>query len=32
MAKAVFQWDDPLLLSTQLSEDERMVQEGARAY
>ena len=32
MAKAVFQWDDPLLLSTQLSEDERMVQEAARAY
>lgn len=32
MAKAVFHWDDPLLLSTQLSEDERMVQEAARAY
>jgi glutaryl-CoA dehydrogenase len=32
MAKAIFHWDDPLLLSTQLSEDERMVQEAARAY
>ncbi|MFZ6773625.1 acyl-CoA dehydrogenase [Undibacterium sp. SXout7W] len=32
MAKAVFQWDDPLLLSSQLSEEERMVQEAARTY
>lgn len=32
MAKAVFQWDDPLLLSAQLTDDERMVQEAARVY
>ncbi len=32
MAKALFQWDDPLLLSAQLSDDERMVQEAARVY
>nr|WP_315467070.1 acyl-CoA dehydrogenase [uncultured Undibacterium sp.] len=32
MAKASFQWDDPLLLSSQLSDDERMVQEAARVY
>jgi glutaryl-CoA dehydrogenase len=27
-----FQWDDPLLLDEQLSEDERMVRDAARAY
>ena len=27
-----FQWDDPLLLTDQLDEDERMVSESARAY
>ncbi|MFQ5466990.1 MAG: acyl-CoA dehydrogenase [Kiloniellaceae bacterium] len=27
-----FQWDDPLLLEHQLSEDERMVRDAARAY
>jgi glutaryl-CoA dehydrogenase len=27
-----FQWDDPLLLDDQLSEDERMVKDAARAY
>lgn len=32
MPKASFQWDDPLLLSTQLSDDERMVQDAARVY
>jgi glutaryl-CoA dehydrogenase len=32
MAKAAFQWDDPLLLSAQLTDDERMVQEAARVY
>ncbi|MCX7272139.1 MAG: acyl-CoA dehydrogenase [Burkholderiales bacterium] len=31
-AKAVFKWDDPLLLDDQLTEDERMVREAARAY
>ncbi len=30
--KAAFKWDDPLLLDTQLSEDERMVREAAMAY
>ena len=31
-AKAMFQWDDPLLLDAQLTEDERMVREAAHAY
>ncbi len=31
-AKPVFQWDDPLLLESQLAEDERMVRDSARAY
>ena len=31
-AKAQFVWDDPLLLEQQLTEDERMVREAARAY
>lgn len=31
-AKPVFQWDDPLLLEAQLSEEERMVRDTARAY
>jgi len=30
--KPVFQWDDPLLLEGQLTEDERMVRDSARAY
>ena len=30
--KAVFRWDDPLLLEDELAEDERMVRETARAY
>ena len=29
---ARFQWDDPLLLDAQLSAEERMVREAARAY
>jgi glutaryl-CoA dehydrogenase len=32
MQKAAFRWDDPFLLDDQLSEDERMVQDAARAY
>jgi glutaryl-CoA dehydrogenase len=32
MAKASFHWDDPLLLEQQLSSDERMVRDSARAY
>ena len=31
-ARTQFQWDDPLLLDEQLSEDERMVRDAARAY
>ncbi len=31
-AKIPFHWDDPLLLSDQLAEDERMVCDAARAY
>jgi glutaryl-CoA dehydrogenase len=31
-AKPVFQWDDPFLLDAQLTEEERMVRETARAY
>ncbi|HEX4334040.1 MAG TPA: acyl-CoA dehydrogenase [Usitatibacter sp.] len=30
--KPVFQWEDPLLLEDQLTEDERMVRDSARAY
>ncbi len=30
--KAVFKWDDPLLLDAQLTEDERMIREAAAAY
>jgi glutaryl-CoA dehydrogenase len=30
--KPVFSWDDPLLLDEQLSEEERMVRDSARAY
>jgi glutaryl-CoA dehydrogenase len=30
--KTPFHWDDPLLLDQQLSEDERMVRDSARAY
>ncbi|HLU20201.1 MAG TPA: acyl-CoA dehydrogenase [Pusillimonas sp.] len=29
---ASFNWEDPLLLDSQLTEDERMVREAARAY
>ena len=31
-SKPSFAWDDPLLLDEQLSEDERMVRDAARAY
>jgi len=30
--KAVFKWEDPLLLDSQLTEDERMVREAAADY
>jgi glutaryl-CoA dehydrogenase len=30
--KVQFQWDDPLLLDQQLTEDERMVRDAAQAY
>ena len=32
MAHAAFQWDDPLLLDQQLTDDERMVRDAANAY
>jgi len=32
VTKPVFQWDDPLLLEAQLTEEERMVRDTARAY
>ncbi|MCP5366661.1 MAG: acyl-CoA dehydrogenase [Hyphomicrobiales bacterium] len=32
MAKARFQWDDPLLLEDQLSEEERLVRDTARDF
>ncbi len=31
-SKAVFKWDDPLLLDAQLTEEERMVRDAAHAY
>ena len=31
-SKAAFQWDDPLLLEQQLTDEERMVRDSARAY
>jgi glutaryl-CoA dehydrogenase len=31
-ARPQFKWDDPLLLDTQLTEDERMVRDTAHAY
>jgi glutaryl-CoA dehydrogenase len=31
-AKPVFQWDDPFLLEDQLTEEERMVRDSARAF
>jgi glutaryl-CoA dehydrogenase len=30
--KAVFKWDDPFLLEDQLSEEERMIRDAARAF
>ena len=32
LPKATFQWDDPLLLDEELSEDERMIRDTARDY
>ena len=31
-AKPVFSWEDPLLLTQQLSSEERMIMEAARDY
>ena len=31
-APAAFSWDDPFLLDEQLTEDERMIRDTARAY
>ena len=30
--KPAFQWDDPLLLEDQFTDEERMVRDAARAY
>ena len=32
LPKATFQWDDPLLLDGQLTEDERMICDTAREF
>ena len=32
MAHAAFNWQDPFLLESQLSDDERMVRDAAQAY
>ena len=32
MTRNTFHWDDPLLLETQLSEEERLIRDTARAY
>ena len=32
MSKASFQWEDPLLLESQLSDEERLVREATRDY
>ena len=32
MAAASFVWDDPFLLEDQLTEDERMIRDTARAF
>jgi len=32
MSKASFNWADPLLLDTQLTEEERMVRDAAAEY
>ena len=32
LPKAMFQWEDPLLLDDQLTEDERMIRDTARDY
>ena len=32
MSKASFNWEDPLLLDTQLTEEERMVRDAAAQY
>jgi len=31
-SKAVFRWEDPLLLDEQLTEDERLIRDAAQAY
>ena len=32
MTKAAFHWDDPLLLNSQLTDDERMIRDAANSY
>jgi glutaryl-CoA dehydrogenase len=31
-AKSSFQWDDPFLINDQLTEEERMIADAARAF
>ncbi|MBR9819056.1 MAG: acyl-CoA dehydrogenase, partial [Rhodospirillales bacterium] len=31
-SRAPFHWEDPLLIEDQLSEEERMIRDAARAY
>ena len=30
--KAKFQWEDPFLVSAQLTDDERMIRDAARSF
>jgi len=32
MAEASFNWEDPLLLDSQLTDEERMIRDAARSY
>ena len=32
MAREQFHWDDPLLLDTQLTDEEKMIRDAARDY
>ena len=31
-AKPQFQWDDPFFMETQLSDEERMIRDAAKAF
>ncbi len=32
MSRAAFSWEDPFLLDDQLTEDERMIRDSAKAF